>query len=147
MKSVITWILIADGARARILANNGPNKGVVANDVLLREGDHRPSRELMSDRPGRTFESVGSLRHAKQPPLDAHDKLKTKFAHTVATALERHADSFDRLIIVAPPAALGELRKSLSREVSAKVSHEVGKDLTQTPNAELPKHLEGVIAL
>ena len=147
MKSIVTWILIADGARARVLENNGPGKGVVTKDNLLFEGDHRPSRELVSDKPGRTFESVGSLRHAKQPPTDPHDKLKSEFAQSIGAALENHADSFDRLILVAPPTALGELRKALPRKLSAKVTKEVGKDLTQTPNADIARHLEAIIAL
>ena len=30
MKPTTTWILIADGARARLFANHGPGKGVEA---------------------------------------------------------------------------------------------------------------------
>ncbi len=147
MKPVITWILIADGARAHVLENTGPNKGVFAKDDLVFAGDHRPSRDVRHDRPGRTFESVGTLRHAKQPPTDPHDKLKSEFAHTVAEALDRHAGSFDRLILVAPPSALGAFRKALTPRVAAKVTKEVGKDLTHMPSTEVAAHLATTIAL
>ena len=147
VEPVTTWILIADGSRARVLENGGPNKGVVAKSNLVFEGDHRPSRDSLTDRPGRTFESVGSMRHAKQPPTDPHDKIKTEFALSIVSALEQHADNYDRLILVAPPATLGELRKALPQQLASKVSREVGKDLTHVSNAEIAGHLEDVIAL
>ena len=147
MKSVTTWILIADGARARVLENTGPNKGLSAKEGLLFEGEHRPPRDAEFDKPGRTFESVGALRHAKQPRTDPHDKLKSEFVSSVAAALEENSDHFDRLVLVAPPATLGELRTALPRQVADKVTKEVGKDLTHTPNAEIGTHLASVIAL
>lgn len=147
MKPTTTWIVIADGARARIMQNNGPGKGVEPVKDLVFEGDHSPSIDIQADKPGRSFDSVGNARHAMTPTSDAHDELKAKFVKQIASALEDRLDAYNRLILVAPPKALGLLRKSLPAPVVNKVKGELGKDLTQLPNAELPPHLDGLLAV
>lgn len=147
MKPTTTWIVIADGARARVMQNDGPGKGVHAVQSMMFEGDHSSSSEIMADKPGRAFDSVGNARHAMEASADAHDGLKTQFVKQVASALEDRLDAYNRLILVAPPQALGLLRKALPAAVSGKVTGELGKDLTQLPNDELPSHLSNLLAL
>jgi protein required for attachment to host cells len=54
---------------------------------------------------------------------------------------------FDCLVLVAPPRALGQLRDELSESVHDKISAELAKDLTQTPQHKLPEHLVGIMAV
>lgn len=149
MKPTTTWILIADGARARIFANQGPGKGIEAVAGAEFGGDHRPDREIMSDKPGRTYESVGDTRHAIQPHHDPHRELKRAFSEELAAVLDEKlaAKAYDRVVLVAPPEMLGDLRASLSEHVRAVVYAELDKDLTNTPVAELPQHLGAVLAV
>jgi len=148
MKPTTTWILIADGARARIFANHGPGKGIAAVGAEL-DADHRPDRDIMSDKPGRAFESVGTARHAIEPHHDPHKELKRAFSEQLAALLDQQlaAKAFDRVVLVAPPAMLGDLRSALSAHVRAAVYAELDKDLTKTPEAELPQHLGAVLAV
>jgi protein required for attachment to host cells len=147
MKPTRTWILIADGARARILENDGPGSGLNAVEGMTFHGDHASTHEILSDRAGRTHSSVGPGRSAIEGHSDPHRELKKKFAHqladVLAQGLERNA--YDRLVIVAPPTALGDLRAVLPAAVTAKVSGEVAKDLTKTPNGEVAEHLKDVL--
>jgi len=147
MKPTTTWILIADGARARIFANLGPGKGMTLVEGGVLTTDHVPSRELSSDRPGRTFESANVLRHAIDPAQDPHRELKRAFAVRLAALIEeRLAESdFDRLVLVAPPVTLGDLRAALSKPARERVSAELDNDLTNTPVEELPRHLASVL--
>jgi protein required for attachment to host cells len=149
MKPTITWILIADGARAAIYANHGPGKGLAPVEGEVFEGDHRPGREIMSDKPGRSFESVGTTRHAIEPRNDPHRELKRDFAERLAAILDERltAKAFDRVVLVAPPATLGDLRAALSEQVRSAVYAELDKDLTKTPDIELPQHLGAVLAV
>jgi protein required for attachment to host cells len=149
MKPTRTWILIADGARARIYLNEGPGKGIKPVEGGEIAGDHRPNRELERDKPSRSFESVGATRHAIEPRQDPHRELKRDFAERLAALLEERLSqkAFDRLVLVAPPAALGDLRAALPEAVRARVHAELGKDLTKTPASELPGHLAGVLAI
>ena len=65
MKPTTTWILIADGAHARLFSNSGPGKGIEAVQGGVINGDHRPDHELVRDGLGRSFEVVGlGRRHA-----------------------------------------------------------------------------------
>lgn len=147
MKPTTTWILIADGAHARLFANRGPGKGIEALEAI--NGDHRPDSELVRDGLGRSFESVGDTRHAITPRTDPHRELKRSFAAQLAEILDQRLaeKAFDRLVIVAPPKALGDLRAALSAHVKPLVYAELDKDLVKTPTAELPSHLGAVMAI
>lgn len=147
MKRTKTWVRIADGARARVLQNDGPGHGLRAVEGLVFHGDHSATHALVSDREGRSYSSHGAGRSAIDSHSDPHRELKKKFAHRLADMLARGLEqhTYDRLIIVAPPGALGDLRAAISGHVRAKVVGEVAHDLTKTPNGEVADHLKGVL--
>ena len=147
MKPTRTWVLIADGARARILENDGPNRGLTAMDGLVFHGDHSATHDLVPDREGRSYSSHGPGRSAIDSRSDPHRDLKTKFVHQLADVLARglEQNSYDRLIIVAPPVTLGDLRTAISDHVRALVVGEVAQDLTKIPNCEVAEHLKEVL--
>jgi len=147
MKPTVTWILIADGAHARLFANRGPGKGVEQLEVI--NGDHRPDSELVRDSLGRSFESVGDTRHAITPKTDPHRELKRDFAKHLGKVLEQGLaeKAYDRLVLVAPPAALGDLRASLSEPVKHAIYAELDKDLVKTPTDNLAEHLGAVMPI
>jgi protein required for attachment to host cells len=149
MKQKRTWVLIADARRARVFETRGKGTGLTAVQGMALDADLLPSHELGTDRPGRTFESVGSARHALENPSDLHREQKRKFAQLIARAVhERHAaKSFDRLVVAAPAVTMGDLRSALSDEVRAVTAAELVADLTKTPVAELPAHLAPIVEL
>ena len=57
------------------------------------------------------------------------------------------AGSFSRLIIVAPPVMLGDLRACRSKALGARVAAEVAKDLVKIPDGELRPHLRDIVAV
>lgn len=143
MKHVRTWVLIADGARARILRSDGPGKGLAALADHVYAADHSATHDIVTDRQPRTHSSVGERRSAIEPKHDPHRELKAHFAHDLATVLERGlaVADYGRLIVVAPPVTLGDLRKSLSDRVRAVIAAEFAHDLTKVPNDEIASHL------
>lgn len=149
MRPKTTWILIADGARARIVVNEGPGKGIRQVEGADFRADHPPSSEMATDRPGRSFDSAGSGRHAMAPPSDPHRTAKQDFVTRLAGFLSDQLSeaNFDRLIVVAPPQSLGDLRGALSGPVHSLISAELAKDLTHIPTEDLPEHLEEVLAV
>lgn len=149
MRARRTWILIADGARARILEQLGQGGEIRPIETEKFETVSKPSRELGSDRPGRVRESVGHQRHAIEPKYDPHRGLETMFAHQLVDILsQRLSDGlFDHLVIVAPPVMLGDLRKALPAPLQSAVVAEIAKDLTKVPNNEIMGHIEGAIRL
>jgi protein required for attachment to host cells len=149
MKPVRTWIVVADGAQARILLNQGPGKGL--EPALEEQSDEarQASRNLGSDRPGRVHDRFGPGRHTIVPRVDWHQFEKQKFAREMASILDSAAErkSFDRLILIAPPKTLGALRSAMHKNTARLVAGEVPKDLTQVTVGELPDHLRDVIVV
>jgi protein required for attachment to host cells len=148
MKPIRTWIVVADGARARIFLNEGTGKGLNPKPVHEMAIPLAPTRELGSDRPGRGHMQSG-VRHGMQPRADWHEAEKERFAKELALQLDRSAEerSFDRLILAAPAKTLGTLRRLLGKQASGLVAGELAKDLTHAQPKDLPRHLGGVIAL
>jgi protein required for attachment to host cells len=150
MKKTVTYILVADGARARLYANHGVGKGLQPVSGATHKADlHHHDREILSDKPGRAFSSVGEGRSAMEPQTEWHRFEKHKFAREMAKVLDAAAasKSFDRLILVAPPATLGDLRMELGDTTRKMVSAELPKDLTRHAEQELPQHLGAVLAV
>ena len=147
MPKPIVWVRVADAARARLFQVEQPQQTLSA--ALGREliGSNLPSREIGSDRPGRTFDSGGEGRHAKEPPTDPARHAQAEFAREVVRLLdeERESRSFERLIVVAPPQFLGDLRAAMSQQLREAVSAEVAKDLSKLPLHELQDHLREVL--
>ena len=143
MKPLRTWALIADGARARIVENSGPAHGWTAVDGLVFQSDHSATHDLVSDRQGRSFSSHGPGRSAIEAHSDPHRELKTRFAQRLADMLAHELEkaSYTRLVIVASPVTLGDLREAISPQVRAKVVGEIAQDLTKIPNSEVGGHL------
>ena len=143
MKPTKTWILIADGTRARILLNEGPGKGVKPAVPEEFSAPSRPSREIVSDRPGSMPTPGGGTRHGFAPRIDWHQFEKHRFAIAMAKMLNDagRRRAFDRLVLVAPPEPLGALRAKLDPAVRTKVTAEIGKDLTSLTPRELAARL------
>lgn len=145
MKPIKTWILIADGSRAHIVENTGPGRGL---HQLPDKSWTAPQSVDFEDGPGRSFGSVGSLRH-KMEPHQGNKEPGEAFARTLfedLTKLKR-ARRFDRLVLCAPPAMLGSLRKQLPEQLKSCVTAEVAKDLVHIAPAKLPDHFSHVLAI
>ena len=139
-----TWILIADGAKARVVEQDKNSRRYRPAFEEAHFGTTAQSREIASDRPGRTFDSGGEGRHAMEPATDPQRYAKFSFARDLADRLTVAANrnEFDRLILVAAPRTLGDLRGLLPDTVRSKVVVEIDKDLTNTPDQDLGKHLD-----
>lgn len=142
-----TWILIADGARARILAHEAPGSELRTLPGMVFAGEHAATHDLVSERQGRSYESHSPSRSAIESHSDPHRELKSAFAKRMADVLatELGKKSYDRLVIVAAPVTLGDLRAAISESVRARVCAEIASDLTKTPDSELGRHLKHVL--
>lgn len=97
-----TWVVIADGARARIVATEGPGTGLVPLREMESAASRTPSRELGVERPGRAFESADVMRHAIEPRVDWHRFEKQQFARDIAAIVDNALGRrrFDTLVLV-----------------------------------------------
>ncbi|HEY0282546.1 MAG TPA: host attachment protein, partial [Rhizomicrobium sp.] len=137
---------VMDGAQARFFALRKNGDGQVFEEAAeaLNADLPRYSREDGSDKPERAF-AVGKARGVVEPRHDYIKLAKHNFAREVAGMLDAAlADRrYDRLVLVAPPRSLGELRELLSERVKASLAHEVPKNLTKLGADALRKKLSG----
>jgi len=142
MKSTMsTWVLVADGSRATLLATDLR----FARAEVLRQLDHPESRakgmDLMADDRGRT--AVGTKATGRRagvapstPPKEVEvEKFSRELGEMLRLAHARH--EYGALVLVAPPHFLGRLRGDLSRPVAACVRAELDKDYTQMNTRDL----------
>jgi protein required for attachment to host cells len=79
-----------------------------------------------------------------EPRTDPQRYAEYAFARDLSDHLEKAANEhrFDRLVVVAAPKALGDLRELLPKTVHGKIVAEIAKDLTNVPTRDLGKHLD-----
>jgi len=149
MKPTVTWVLLADGAQAKVFSHSGPGTGLTPVPDLLFEEEPLKAHELGTDRPGRSFSSVGHGRSAIEPSSDPVALREASFVRNVAEQLDRkfQESAFSRLIIVATPSALGTLRGALTDGVRAAVVAEQAKNLTNLPTAQLERHFDDLLTM
>lgn len=135
-----TYVVVCDGEKALFFRNNG--FADIPKLELEREvvQDNPPDREQGSDQPGRAFSSASTHRSAMDE-TDFHQLEQDRFAAQMAEMLKKRAlnNEFDRLIVVAPPRTLGEMRKHYHKQVEQRLIGEIGKDLTGHPVVEIEK--------
>lgn len=143
-KKIKSWIAIADSAKARIYVTTGTGLKLTLVDELDSEAARCLTQDLVSDKPGRGFSSAGPRRAGMEPPSDPQNLEKHKFVKDLVDYLDAAALSgtFDDLFLVAAPRTLGEIRKLSNGHIATRLRAELGKDLTNIPEPELPKHLE-----
>ncbi len=135
-----TMIVVADSEKALFLVNltdaDDPNFELIRKT----EEANPPDREQSANRPGRDQASHGS-RISSYDNTDFHELQKERFAADLAERLYKmaHAGKFERLVLVASPQVLGNLRSEMHKEVSDRIVAEIPKTLTNHPVDEIEK--------
>ena len=149
MKPKTTWILVADGARARVLARHGGDSHLEQIPGGSFSGEVHRASELGTERPGKVRESANAAHHAIAPHADWTHEEKRAFAHRLAEFLEQKAiaKAFDHFVLVAEPHFLGDLRGVLGAETQKRLTGALDKDFTHLPLEEVESRLTGAALL
>jgi protein required for attachment to host cells len=137
-------VLVADGRKMLFFRNHGDE-----NQIDLRTEAHdarqdRKDRDYKTDAPGTQGQRWGDGRPTMDE-VDWHQLEEDRWIKDAAEELERRAlkGDFDALAIVAPPKALGVLRKSLHKEVEKRVALTVNKEMSGRPIPDIEALLDG----
>lgn len=144
MPKKTTWIVVADGTRARILTLSREGRRLELVREMASEAARRKSSDLVADRQGRAFDSgAHGQRSAMEPRTDPQRHEQAAFAAELAAVLNEAAQAqrFDVLHLIAAPKALGDLRAQLSPEAQGRVVKEIDKNLTPLALPQLEEHL------
>lgn len=145
MNHHLTWILVADGGSARILQYENSIKPLIQIDGGYFEHIHSPNHDLISSDRGRGSNANRTGRHALEWQTDPHQQQKKLFAKELVQYLKAHQDNFERLILVAPPKMLGNIRDEITPHLGQKVYGHETKDLTRVSLNQIPDHLQGLL--
>lgn len=134
-----TWALVMNSARSRVLRGVPARDGESPAELVLR-AEARHLRDIMSDKPGRSFASLGrGRRSAMEYAGDPIAEDQREFVRQVVALLESHrrAGDFDQLAVFAEHDMLGHLRQMMPRPLQEMVICEVPKNLLHLPAPEL----------
>src|SRR5438445_13236886 len=137
-------VLVADGRKMLFFRNHGDE-----NQIDLRTESHdarkqRKDREIKTDAPGTTKQSFGFGRSTYEE-ADFQQQEEDRWIKDAADELKARVrrKDFEALAIVAPPKALGVLKKCLHKQVQKKIVCTVNKEMSGRPVQELEVLLNG----
>jgi protein required for attachment to host cells len=140
-------VLVADGTKCLFLRNHGDQ-----NQIDLRTESHdrrqdRKDREIKTDAPGATRQAMGFGRPAMDE-ANFHQQEEDRWVKDAAEELKRRAlrNDFDALAVIAPPKALGYLKKCLHKEVERRIVVTINKEMTDRPIPDIEELLVGEAA-
>ena len=131
MREVRDWYLVLDAETARIVPGL-PDTGEAGRPEIVLSSPVHPLREIMADKPGRSFASAGGGRRSGyEYASDPVREERRAFVRSVLARLDQHRSNgdFDALTIVAAPRMLGLLRDEISPHLQRLVRQEIDKDL------------------
>jgi len=136
-------VLVADGRKMLFLRNEGDTEFPNLVVEKAQEQDNPATRDQATDSAGRASSPQGGVQSSVEP-TDFHQIEEDRFAADAADFLKTGAlkNTYDSLIVVAPPKTLGELRKHYHKEVVSRLKGELDKDLTGHPIKDIEKALK-----
>ena len=144
-----TWVLVANQAEARIYSADRVPGHLTLVETLIHEEGAAHARDLTSDGPGRVHDRMGTTRHSMEPDTGVKEEGRRRFVKEIAGRLESahfHGD-FNRLVLLAAPAMLGVIRKTLSSKLTKAVIKEIPKDVIGQDLEKIHKQLKRSFAL
>lgn len=138
MSDPIVWALVLNSETARIL-RGVRSDGTFDAPERTMQTKHKDLKEIMSDRPGRTYESVGSRRSAMDYASDPVHDAQKRFVGSVVQELDQHLQKgeFSKLAVFASRPMLGMLRQEMTPALSKSVVSETDKNLVHETEAAL----------
>ena len=138
------WVLVLDGEKFLLLRNQGDEDIMDLRIIDHEEVVNPPTRSQGTDRPGRMPDDGPGMMSAMNE-TDWHALEKERFADDMADRLRKWAmeNRFERIVVVADPRSLGELRKEYHQTVRDRIAAEIDKDLTNMPVDRIEAVLRG----
>ena len=138
-------VLVTDGRKSLFLRNLGDEKQLDLRTEAHDEREDRKDSEIKTDAPGTIGQSAGYSGRVAYEETDFHQQEEDRWVKDAADELRARAlrNDFDALAIIAPPKALGILRKELHKEVERRLVVTLNKEMTDRPIADIEELLVG----
>ena len=137
-------VLVADGRKMLFFRNRGDENQIdLRTEAHDARTDHRKDRDIKSDAPGTMKQSFGFGRSTYEEP-DFQQQEEDRWIKDAADELKARAlrGDFEALAIIAPPKALGVLKKCLHKEVERRLVCAVNKEMSGRPVPDIETLLD-----
>ena len=140
-------VLVADGRKMLFFRNHGDENQIDLRTEAHEARSDRKDREIKTDAPGTAKQSAGYGRSTYEE-TDFQQQEEDRWIKDAAEELKKRAlrNDFDALAIIAPPKALGVLKKCLHKEVEKRVVLTLNKEMTDRPIPDIEELLVGEAA-
>jgi protein required for attachment to host cells len=140
-------VLVADARKMLFFRNHGDGNQIDLRTEAHDEREDHKDRELRTDAQGSKGSSWGGQRDTTGE-TDFHQQEEDRWIEEAAEELKARAlrGDFEALAIVAPPKALGVLRKKLHKEVERRIVCTVNKEMSGRPIPDIEALLDGETA-
>ena len=137
-------VLVADGTKALFLRNHGDQDLIDLRTEAHDKRQDRKDREIKTDAPGTQSPRAGIGRDTMEE-TDFHQQEEDRWIKDAADELKQRAlrNDYDALAIIAPPKALGVIRKELHKEVEKRIVLTINKEMTDRPIPDIEELLVG----
>jgi protein required for attachment to host cells len=137
-------VLVADGRKTLFFRNHGDENQIDLRTEAHEERKDRKDRDIKSDAPGTVQQSAGYGRSTYEE-TDFQQQEEDRWIKDAADELKARVlrNDFDALAIVAPPKALGVLKKCLHKEVERRIVCTINKEMSGRPVPEIEALLNG----
>jgi protein required for attachment to host cells len=127
-------VLVADGRKMLFFRNHGDENQIDLRTEAHDAREERKDHEIKTDAPGTTRQSAGYGRSTYQE-TDFQQQEEDRWIKDTADELKSRAlrNDFGTLAIIAPPKALGVLKKSLHKEVEKRIICTINKEMSGRP--------------
>lgn len=134
-------IVVAEQSKARFFIQDGKAGKINEMADLVNMNARKHEQDLLTDRPGRSFDSKGSGRHAMETKTNARKQYANRFATEICDYLEKNSNRYDNLVIISPPGFLGYLRKKMPDTLAKLVTREIKKNFVQEETRDIEQFL------
>ena len=153
-------VLVADGRKMLFFRNHGDENQIDLRTEAHDQRTDRKDRELRTDAQGAAPHSAGvagsgigaqgggHVSRQTMEETDFHQQEEDRWIKEAADELKKRVlrNDFDSLAIVAPPKALGTLRKELHKEVEKRIVCMVNKEMSGRPIPDIEALLDSKTA-
>ena len=137
-------VLVADGRKMLFFRNHGDESRIDLRTESHDARKDRKDREIKTGAPGTVKQSFGFGRSTYEED-DFQQQEEDRWIKDAADELKARVlrNDFDALAIVAPPKALGVLKKCLHKEVQRRIVCTVNKEMSGRPVPDIEALLNG----
>ena len=137
-------VVVTDGRKLLFLRNHGDENQLDLRTEAHDERQDSSNSEIKTDGPGTSFQSFSPGRSSYEE-TDFHQQHEDRWVKDTADQLKQRAlrNDYDALAIIAPPKALGVLRKELHKEVERRIVATYNKEMTDRPIPDIEDLLVG----